>query len=79
MLDGGSCGDAMVELTAGVSEKFNLSIPKIKQQIDSGDFFKMIDQYIKSDFLIGCTKILVGQKDKFGPRGILFNHSYSVI
>jgi hypothetical protein len=31
MLDGGSCGDAMVELTAGVSEKFNLSIPKIKQ------------------------------------------------
>jgi len=43
MLDGGSCGDAMVEVTAGVLEKFNLATAKIKQEIDSGEFFKKMD------------------------------------
>ncbi len=71
----------MVEVTAGVSEKFNLVVPKIKEKIESGEFFKMMDLYIKSGFLIGCTKI-VSEKNtrtKFGPHGILFNHAYSVL
>jgi|LauGreDrversion4_2_1035121.scaffolds.fasta_scaffold48552_2 hypothetical protein len=47
----------MVELTGGVLEKFNLTIPEMKLQIDSGEFFKTMKNYLSQGFLIGCTKV----------------------
>jgi hypothetical protein len=38
-------GEALVDLTGGVSEKFNLKAPEIIEAIDGGQFWKDIKKY----------------------------------
>jgi len=45
----------MVDVSGGVSEKFNLTSPEMQARIESGEFFKELIQYSHKGYLIGCS------------------------
>ena len=45
MLHGGSMAEALVDLTGGCSEKYNLRAEETASQIDNGQFWKDIKKY----------------------------------
>jgi hypothetical protein len=44
-LNGGQMGEALVDLTGGVSEKFHLRAPEIAESIEGGQFWKELKKY----------------------------------
>ena len=44
-LNGGSMAEALVDLTGGVSEKYNLRAPETKESIESNQFWKDLKKY----------------------------------
>ena len=49
-------GEAMVDLSGGVSEKFNLTVPETAPLLDNGVFWKEMKKNLKNGYLIGCSK-----------------------
>ena len=75
--------EALVDLTGGCSEKFNLKVTETQDLIETGQFWKDIKKYHQLGYLIGCAN---SQKDEdkkqiegMGNTGILFNHAYGVL
>ena len=62
-LNGGKMSEGMVDLTGGVSEKFNLTTDQNIAKLDDGSFWKMMKSYLKQGFLIG---IAWSKKDENG-------------
>ena len=56
-LNGGSMAEAVVDLTGGVSEKYNLKAPDIKENIEGGQFWKELKKYFQAGYLIGCSNV----------------------
>jgi hypothetical protein len=54
-LNGGSMAEALVDLTGGASEKYNLRAPETKENIESGQFWKDLKKYFQAGFLLGCS------------------------
>ena len=82
-LNGGKMSEGMVDLTGGVSEKFNLTTDQNIAKLDDGSFWKMMKSYLKQGFLIG---IAWSKKDENGEQeegngqlGILYNHAYGLL
>ena len=73
----------MVDLSGGVSEKYNLKAPETRELLENGVFWKMIKNYLKQGFLVGCAnsaKADDGTKiDEPGPNGISPNHAYGLL
>ena len=82
-LNGGKMSEGMVDLTGGVSEKFNLKAPETRESLENGQFWKELKKYLKLGYLIGCANSVKNDKDEqeegSGPAGILFNHAYGVL
>lgn len=81
-LHGGILDEAMVDLTGGVSEQFDIRTVDIAEAIEGGQFWKDLKKYCQQGFLIGCENV---QKDDhgmpeegMGNSGILFNHAYGI-
>ena len=55
LLNGGKMGEAMVDISGGVSEKYNLKAPETKEMLENGKFWKLIKGYLKKGFLVGCA------------------------
>ena len=45
ILNGGSMAEGLVDLTGGVSEKFNLKAPEMKQALETNQFWKELKKY----------------------------------
>ena len=55
MLNGGKMGEAMVDLSGGVSEKYNLKAPETRELLENGVFWKQMKMNLKSGYLVGCA------------------------
>ena len=55
ILNGGKMVEGMVDLTGGVSEKYNLKSPETKETLENGQFWKEMKKYHKLGYLIGCA------------------------
>ena len=83
VLNGGKMVEGMVDLTGGVSEKYNLKAPETKEMVENGQFWKDMKKYHKLGYLIGCAQSVKGddgkQEDGAGPNGISYNHAYGIL
>lgn len=81
-LHGGSLNEAMVDLTGGVSEDFDIKSPDTQENIEGGQFWKDLKKYSQQGFLVGCENIVVDDngnpEDGMGNSGILYNHAYGI-
>lgn len=74
-LNGGSLAEGMVDLTGGVSVKYDLLQPEMKQAIESGQLWKDMRKWNQQGYLIGYAQSV---KDESGnpaegvdPQGII--------
>jgi len=83
ILNGGKMGEGMVDISGGVSEKFNLKAPETRELLENGVFWKQMKMNLKNGYLIGCAnsqKTEDGkQEEGTGPNGITFNHAYGLL
>ena len=49
-------GEGMVDISGGVSEKFNLTAPETKETLENGVFWKEMKKNLKAGYLVGCAK-----------------------
>ena len=81
-LHGGSLNEAMVDLTGGVSEEFDIKSAETQENIEGGQFWKDLKKYSQQGFLIGCENIVLDDngnpEDGMGNSGILYNHAYGI-
>lgn len=82
-LCGGKMGEGMVDISGGVSEKYNLKAPETLDDMENNEFWKKMKNYLKQGYLIGCAnsqKDPDGQQEEgTGPNGIAFNHAYGLL
>lgn len=74
--------EALVDLTGGCSEKYNLRAEETASVIESGQFWKDMKKYHQLGYLIGCSNVqkVEGKKiDGVGNSGIIFNHAYGLL
>lgn len=83
MLNGGENSEALVDITAGVSEKYNLRAPEVAESIENGQFWKDLKKYHASGFLIGCSASMEDESGKpqegIATSGIVYNHAYGIL
>ena len=82
-LNGGKMGEGMVDLSGGVSEKFNLKAPETRDLLENGTFWKQMKMNLKNGYLVGVANAQKAedgkQEDGSGPNGITFNHAYGLL
>ena len=71
-LEGGMMGEALTDLTGGVSELFSLKTPDCPSNL----FQIMLDAY-KYEFMMGCS-ILGSSTNKIKRLGLLSGHAYTI-
>jgi calpain len=75
--------EALVDLTGGVSEKFNLEAPETIELRDSGQLWKEIKKFHQLGYLLGCAKNVRdedgNQEEGIGHQGIQQNHAYGIL
>jgi len=54
-LNGGDTAIGMVDVSGGVSEKFDLTTPEMQEALTNGQFFKELMRYSNLGYLIGCA------------------------
>jgi len=54
-LNGGDTSIGMVDVSGGVSEKFDLTTPDMQEALTNGQFFKELMRYSNLGYLIGCA------------------------
>jgi hypothetical protein len=52
-LNGGNLAEGMVDLTGGVSVKYDLQLPEMKQAVESGQLWKDMRKWNQQGYLIG--------------------------
>jgi calpain len=82
-LNGGSLAEGMVDLTGGVSVKYDLTQPEIKQAIDSGQLWKDMRKWNQLGYLIGYSLSVKDESgnpaDGVNAQGIIQNHAYGML
>ena len=56
--------EALVDLTGGTSEKYNLRAPETAENIESGQLWKDLKKYFSQGFLIGCSNVFKNEEGK---------------
>jgi len=83
ILNGGDMGEGMVDLSGGVSEEFDLTLPECRESLENGVFWKEMKKNLKNGYLVGCAKVQMTEDGKTeegtGPNGITFNHAYGLL
>ena len=83
IMDGGSMSEGLVDLTGGISQKYNLTAPETIELRDSGQLWKDLKKFHQLGYLIGCARAKVDedgkQEEGQGTQGILYNHAYGVL
>jgi hypothetical protein len=72
----------MVDVSGGVSEKFDLTTPEMQEALAQGSFFKELMRYNNLGYLIGCANSVQDEEgldsDGSGSQGIRWNHAYGL-
>ena len=83
ILNEGQIVEALVDMTGGVAEKYDLSKPEIKNAVDSGQFWRDLKKSHGQGFMIVCENVIVDDDDKpvdgYGVKGIQFNKAYGMM
>ena len=73
----------MVDLTGMVSENYDLKSPEMRHSLESGQFWKDLKKYMAQGYLVSCANIVEDEDGRpergNGPKGILYNHAYSIL
>ena len=78
----GKIAEGLVDLTGGISEKFNFADPQVAEQISSGQFWKLMKKFKSSGYLLGCNyhdKNKKKEPEYITPQGIFWNHAYGIM
>jgi len=82
ILNEGQIGEALVDMTGGVAEKYDLSKPDIKAAVDSGQFWKDLKKSHTQGFLVVCENVVEDEDGRpvegFGVKGIQFNRAQGI-
>jgi hypothetical protein len=82
-LHGGSMTEALVDLTGGASEKYNLKDPEVVEMVHSGELWNILVKYHGLRCLLGCSNSVKSeegeQHEEMGMSGILNNHAYGIM
>jgi len=83
ILNGGSMTEALVDLTGGASEKYNLRDPDTTKMIENGEIWSMLKKNHQLGYLLGCANSQKNDKgeaeEAMGDKGILANHAYGIM
>jgi len=58
ILNGGSVTEGMVDLTGMVADKYDLTTPEMKAQLESGQFWKDLKKFMSMGYLVSCTNVV---------------------
>lgn len=79
----GKIEEALVDMTGGVAEKYDLKNPETKQAVDSGQFWKDLKKLHQQGFIVVCENEVYEEEgrpvDSVGPKGIQFNKAYGMM
>jgi hypothetical protein len=79
-LDGGSVGDALVDLTGGVLSKVKLDTDQGQSIVESGALWSRLKLYCGWGYVMAAMfKIKPAADNAIGPGGLLLNHTYNVV
>ena len=82
ILNEGQIGEALVDMTGGVAEKYDLTKPDIKAAVDSGQFWKDLKKSHTQGFLVVCENVVEDEDGRpvegFGVKGIQFNRAQGI-
>ena len=83
-LHGGHLPEGMVDLTGGVSVRYDLTQPEMKAAMDSGQLWKDMKKFNQQGYLIGYSQRMKkedGEEDEEGhdTQGIIYNHAYGML
>jgi calpain, invertebrate len=79
-LDGGSVGDALVDLTGGVLSKVKLDTEEGQNIIESAVLWSRLTLYCGWGYVMAAMfKVKPAADNAVGPGGLLLNHTYNVV
>jgi hypothetical protein len=79
-LDGGSIGDALVDLTGGVLSKVKLDSEEGGNMVESGALWSRLMLYCSWGYVMAAMrKVKPAADNATGPGGLLLNHTYNVV
>lgn len=83
ILNEGQIAEALVDMTGGVAEKYDLTKPDTKAAVDSGQFWKDLRKSHQQGFIIVCENVIEDEDNKpvegYGVKGIQFNKAYGML
>lgn len=83
ILNEGKIEEALVDMTGGVTEKYDLLSPEMKGSLESGQFWKDLKKYHSQGFVIVCENVVEDEDKKpvegYGVKGIQFNKAYGIL
>lgn len=79
-LDGGSLGDALVDLTGGVLSKLKLDSDEGEMLVDSGVLWTRLELYCSWGYVMcALHKVKPAAENATGPGGLLLNTTYNIV
>eukprot|EP00903_Cladosiphon_okamuranus_P016865 g15549.t2 len=78
-INGGSVGEALVDLTGGCCEKISFKSDKVKLMIEDGSLWETLRRHISPDYVIACVQVDPNRGTCLdNDTGILVNHAYGL-
>lgn len=79
-LDGGSLGDALVDLTGGVLSKLKLDSEEGEMLVDGGTLWTRLELYCSWGYVMcAMHKVKPAAENATGPGGLLLNYTYNIV
>ncbi len=82
ILNEGRIEEALVDMTGGVAEKYDLTRADTKAAVDSGQFWKDLRKSHQQGFLVVCENSVEDDGkpvDGYGVKGIQYNKAYGML
>ncbi|CAM9184574.1 unnamed protein product [Hapterophycus canaliculatus] len=78
-INGGSVGEALVDLTGGCCENMSFTSEKAKAMIQDGSLWETLQRYVNPDYVVACVQVDPNRGKCFDKEtGLLVNHAYGL-
>eukprot|EP00752_Nemacystus_decipiens_P004063 g3721.t1 len=78
-LNGGSVGEALVDLTGGCCEKISFTNDRVKLMIEDGSLWETLRRHVCPEYVVACVQVDPNRGTCLdNDTGILINHAYGV-
>ncbi|CAM9797164.1 unnamed protein product [Pylaiella littoralis] len=79
-INGGSVGEALVDLTGGCCEKISFTGERIKLMIEDGSLWETLHRCIAPDYVVACIQVDPNRGACMdNETGLLINHAYRLV